>query len=1175
MHIISKRLIVGKMKFKYVLMASLILAILMVSAVSANDTVSQDIISDNGDNALETAENEIYTETESAGAFIVSADDTVSQDIISDDGDDALETAENEIYTETESTGTFTDLNMEISNSTGDVLNITCNYKFNNGTDNPDRGIIIIKENFVINGNGHTIDADNQSRIFLVSGTNITIKNLTLINANSYQGSALCVYNGTSLTTDSLIFENNTAERGVVFVNGAEYRSVNDKFKDVASTESGVISAEKSSIYVENALMTSSRELSWGFIQSCDQVPKYSPITVLNSTFRDTVSNYSTAIKACGYATVRNSKFINLKALITAGAIGMKGFYEFIVDNCTFVNVSSDKNGGAILSDVVDDNKFPSTGEFLINRSSFVNCSSGFGGAVLHLGGFLKVVNSNFTDNFAIFDGGAIYASYVGLNVTNSTFNANSALYAGERGSFGGAIFCDKGRFILKNSSLTQNFAQYGGAIYLYDSSYSIGGITFKENTGINGKYDDIYTVFDGNVAVLDNATNTYSGNDSISLNNTNYATIVDCEGMKLSLINNTIDISVLPSRFDLREWGWLTSVKQQGIMGSCWAFGSAGAMESAILRYLGLYVDLSENNMQDVSLQYFMYGCDGMVEGGVASVPAEYALSWLGVFNEEYDVYDQLGKISPIFAVPNSIHFQDVVIVPPRQSATDNDQLKEAILKYGGLFINYFAFSGDVDQYYNGTLAINHGVTLIGWDDNREIAGAPGKGAWIIKNSWGEDIGENGYQYISYYDTCLSRGTNSYAFLLENTVAYNINYQYDIIGNFGIYMNATEYRNNYVAVEDDLIAGVGTYFGGFGSEYTIEIYVNDELKLTQDGVSPFGGFHTVKLDSYIPIKKGDLFTVKIKSDMVPVLADSRQHYVEGASQYLYDGVWVNISTENAVCSIKAYTVNDDSKVIQNADISVDYASGSCFSVKVVTADGHAVSGASVGFAINGKTVNVSTDDEGIAKLEINEAPGNYVITTAYNNQSYENNVSVTLDSKNCKVVAKDIAVDYAGGSYFTLKVLSGDGKVAVGGESVIFIFNGGVTTVKTDKNGIAKIKITQTPGKYTIKTVFNGKTYTNKVTVKQVLKTSKVTVKNTANKFTLKATLKINGKLVKGKTVAFKFNGITYKVKTNSKGIAQKTLNKNVIKKLKKGKTYAVQVTYLKDTVKSSVKVI
>ena len=122
--------------------------------------------------------------------------------------------------------------------------------------------------------------------------------------------------------------------------------------------------------------------------------------------------------------------------------------------------------------------------------------------------------------------------------------------------------------------------------------------------------------------------------------------------------------------------------------------------------------------------------------------------------------------------------------------------------------------------------------------------------------------------------------------------------------------------------------------------------------------------------------------------------------------------------------------------------------------------------------------------------------------------------------------------------------------------------------------NGIAKVKISDGPGKYTITTKYNGGTYTNKVTVKHVLTTSKVTVKKTAKMFTLKAKLKINGKLVKGKKITFKFKGKTYKAKTNSKGIAKVTVKKAVIKKLKKGKTYAVKVTYLKDIVKSSVTV-
>lgn len=167
-----------------------------------------------------------------------------------------------------------------------------------------------------------------------------------------------------------------------------------------------------------------------------------------------------------------------------------------------------------------------------------------------------------------------------------------------------------------------------------------------------------------------------------------------------------------------------------------------------------------------------------------------------------------------------------------------------------------------------------------------------------------------------------------------------------------------------------------------------------------------------------------------------------------------------------------------------------------------------------------------------------------------------------------------DISVDYGGGKYFSVKVVTADGRAVCAGEVVSFNINGKLSTVKTDSNGVAKVKITQTPGKYTVKTVYNSKTYTNKVTVKRVLTASKITVKKTAKSFTLKAKLKINGKLVKGKWVIFKFNSKTYNVKTTSKGIAQKILKKNIINKLKKGKTYTVKVTFSKDTIKTTVKV-
>ena len=72
-----------------------------------------------------------------------------------------------------------------------------------------------------------------------------------------------------------------------------------------------------------------------------------------------------------------------------------------------------------------------------------------------------------------------------------------------------------------------------------------------------------------------------------------------------------------------------------------------------------------------------------------------------------------------------------------------------------------------------------------------------------------------------------------------------------------------------------------------------------------------------------------------------------------------------------------------------------------------------------------------------------------------------------------------------------------------------------------------------------------------------------------------MKATLKYsNGTAIKGKVVKFTFNGKTYSVKTNSKGVASYTIKSSVIKKLKAGKTYVVKARYVNDIVKGKIRV-
>lgn len=72
----------------------------------------------------------------------------------------------------------------------------------------------------------------------------------------------------------------------------------------------------------------------------------------------------------------------------------------------------------------------------------------------------------------------------------------------------------------------------------------------------------------------------------------------------------------------------------------------------------------------------------------------------------------------------------------------------------------------------------------------------------------------------------------------------------------------------------------------------------------------------------------------------------------------------------------------------------------------------------------------------------------------------------------------------------------------------------------------------------------------------------------------TVKATLKNGKKAVKNKKITLKINGKKYSAKTNAKGIAKFTVKKNVISKLKAGKKYTMTVTYIKNTIKTTLKV-
>ena len=1000
---------------------------------------------------------------------------------------------------------TFTNLTNDIYASL-DVFEMEKSYKFNNGTDDGKK-IIIDKDNFVINGNNHIIDGNGQVSIFLILGKNVTINNLKFVNGHSIRAGGAIIVQGGSLTLNNVTFINNTADSlggDVGIVDNACVNFFNCNFIDSCSYHGSAVYLEMATVNMEYCNFTSKYFSHWGSIFTNQMVNE---LFIDNCIFNNIFSTYSPAVfSQYGYVTINNTKFSNLKANESAGAVAIRSPKQAIIENCLFVNTTSTKNAGALFIDVEGEGTEPITEPIAITvrNSAFNNVSSGFGGAFVQLTGNLTLEDSSFTNCSAVYDGGATYLSNVNAQITNCEFNSNKAVPQPNYQTSGGALYFDYGILNIADSQFNNNDASMASGILIYDSEYHLDNITFNNNN------NPVYTYFDD----IKSTIGQVYGNDTISpddLNNTYYLSVIIGEGMKLNLTTNNIDVSILPTRFDLTEIGWVTPVRDQGNMGSCWVFGGVAALESALLKNTGIPYDLSENNMQDSMVIFSRYGSDE-IESANEMIAAGYLLSWLGAFPQEYDVYDELGKVSPSIHTSQTIHVQDFVLIDDRNISIPGDPaLKKAILKYGALAVLYDGeqepecYNSVTGAFYHLTGPTNHAVALVGWDDNypkENFATIPdGDGAWIIKNSWGTQCGDGGYMFISYYDGTLCPDdllTNqAVAYVFENTMSYNKNYQYDFTGirlfvsndeTSEVYGTPVTNVNNFVSAEDDLIAAVGTYFNQSGMDYTVKVAVNGAVVYTQSGVSPYRGYHTIKLDKYIPIKKGDKFSIYVTSMALGVSIPKRAHYEAGVSLTNGDdGSWKDLyQTYGFVACIKAYTLKDDATVTGNKNIAVDYDGGKYFSVKVTTADGHVVVGASVNFKINGQLI-----------------------------------------------------------------------------------------TVRTDNSGIAKIKITEVPGKYKIKTIFNGKTYKNSITVKHVLKASNVAIKKkTAKKFTLNAALKINGKAVKGKWITFKFNGIKYKAKTNKYGIAQKTFNKKVINKLKKGKTYKIKVTYLKDTIIKTLKV-
>lgn len=213
---------------------------------------------------------------------------------------------------------------------------------------------------------------------------------------------------------------------------------------------------------------------------------------------------------------------------------------------------------------------------------------------------------------------------------------------------------------------------------------------------------------------------------------------------------------------------------------------------------------------------------------------------------------------------------------------------------------------------------------------------------------------------------------------------------------------------------------------------------------------------------------------------------------------------------------------------------------------------------------------------KGVGSLKfIPKYQGKLRIYYDYAYKYYEADDECFGDFKVYKLTSKNVTKYYTDSKKLNVTIVDNHNKPVPNGQVVYFYYKGKKIGNATTKNGVASFKLNYKPGTYIIKVYYKGTYVNRKVIVKHIVTFKAVKVKRSAKKLVLTASLKkVNGKYLKGKYITFKFNGKTYKAKTNSKGVAKVTIKRSVLKKLRVGKKIKIQATYLKDTVKRTVKV-
>ncbi|MGN1139370.1 MAG: C1 family peptidase, partial [Ruminococcus sp.] len=445
------------------------------------------------------------------------------------------------------------------------------------------------------------------------------------------------------------------------------------------------------------------------------------------------------------------------------------------------------------------------------------------------------------------------------------------------------------------------------------------------------------------------------------SVNNNNLLSYCNENGeeVDVELLNNDVNIdeSPLPSEYDLRDYNRVTSVKNQGDEGLCWDFASIASIESNILSQSVLSAKEGDNPSQTLDLSerghawYIhtnfddesspLYG-DYMEDpskgnnGGSAEIVAQGLCTGFGTYPESLLPYEQINSGCP----EGLRYYSDYRLKDYSELTNDNALIKKTIMEKGAVAINYSCFQANtymvdgMEAYYDNGSPIDdiygqgHLVAVVGWDDsysrenfNPEMQ-PENDGAWLCKNSWGEENcstadGYKGYFWMSY-ETPLSTVAS---FEMMSVDEFDNIYQHQVTSFAGFDVDSA--ANVFTAESDEVLKQVCIQTVG-ASDVKIEIYrLNSGFTSPQDGELlsgfdasfDFTGIHTVDCPESVRLSAGDTFSVVIisNSDLLLNFKSDSNNEVSGRSYCATNGEsWTDVADkwECGYAAIKVYTSN-------------------------------------------------------------------------------------------------------------------------------------------------------------------------------------------------------------------------------------------------------------------------